>query len=708
MREDGMLVFDVGANVGAKAALMRAKGARVVCIEPQPECVSVLRSKFADDGNVIVVEAALGRRVGRGRLSVCDDADTISTMAEHWKTGRFHDYRWNRSVDVDVVTLDWAINNYGVPDYCKIDVEGFELEVICGLSVCLPLLSFEYSREFSSDVTRIVDHLLSLGFSHFNVSYGETGCFRFAQWVPAEKLVNELLTHPHPLAWGDVYAATSKPTKERLSILPCDSPQQSPRTTLDSLRVAGLSYPGVPLRLRFGGATPDEGFVDITPRPEAPFRIADNLTSIEADLTSLVFPDRSIDEVRVHDAFEHLNRIVALGMLIRWHDALATGGALVIETPDFLATASAALSAAPPTRAALLRHLEGDQAAAWAYHVGQWHPERFERTLSALGYDDVVIETASTEAWHQPPLHNVTARAVKRREVPRTERLARAEELLRESLVSPAEEQTFQVWRRQLHAFLHAESTPPAPIAHAALEPNTASAANADIRALSEFRADHYVRHNQRRQEHLASLGLPLADRSVLELGAGIGDHTSFFLDRGCSVCVTEGRPDLVELLRRRYHWMRVERLDLEDPMPALDERFEIVYAYGLLYHLRDPALAIRTMSHLCTDMLLLETCVAPDDKGGANVVPEDAKLLSQAMSGFGCRPSRPFLLEALRSEFEHVYVSRTQPWHPEFPREWPAPSGSGVLTRAVFVASRRPLALPTLTSELPMRQERH
>ena len=53
-----------------------------------------------------------------------------------------------------------------------------------------------------------------------------------------------------------------------------------------------------------------------------------------------------------------------------------------------------------------------------------------------------------------------------------------------------------------------------------------------------------YLRLNARRLEHLASLGLPIAGGEVLEVGAGIGDLTSFFLDRGCSVTAIQPRPE--------------------------------------------------------------------------------------------------------------------------------------------------------------------
>src|ERR1044072_7673441 len=87
-----------------------------------------------------------------------------------------------------------------------------------------------------------------------------------------------------------------------------------------------------------------------------------------------------------------------------------------------------------------------------------------------------------------------------------------------------------------------------------------------------------YLRHDQRRLEHLASLGLPIAGSSVLEGGAGIGGHTSFYLDRDCQVVSTEARPENLEVLRLRYPEIQVKRLDLDNPDSSLEETFDIVH----------------------------------------------------------------------------------------------------------------------------------
>ena len=270
-------------------------------------------------------------------------------------------------------------------------------------------------------------------------------------------------------------------------------------------------------------------------------------------------------------------------------------------------------------------------------------------------------------------------------------------------------------WRPSRSAAPPAESAaqpvdPPKQVAIRKVNPDSSPEllAATKKRFMDEFRDGHYVRHNQRRQEHLASLGLRIEGRSVLELGAGIGDHTTFFIDRNCSICVTDGRPELYEIIRDRYSWMRTELLDLENPDENFHDVYEIVYAYGLLYHLKNPAQALDAMAKWCGDILLLETAVSAQDDLGENLVSEDKDLGSQAVSGTGCRPSRLWVFKYLKRLFPHVYVTKTQPWHPEFPLDWDNIPHDATMTRAVFVASRTPLHLPALTRKPPRKHVRH
>lgn len=234
-----------------------------------------------------------------------------------------------------------------------------------------------------------------------------------------------------------------------------------------------------------------------------------------------------------------------------------------------------------------------------------------------------------------------------------------------------------------------------------------------DLENPTLFAASFYVRHNQRRLEHLASLGLDLYGKTVLEPGAGIGHHSLFYLDRGCRVTAVEPRPENCAMYRRilSESWspFAANATLMEAPYEVIDrlqERFDVVHCYGFLYHVGDPEAAIAILARCCAGLMVLETCVSMGDGIAINVIDEPKANPSQAFDGKGCRPTRGWVMLSLARHFEHAYVTRTQPAHDEFPTDWMRPwSNQTGLTRAVFVGSRRPLANPNLLTALPERQ---
>jgi SAM-dependent methyltransferase len=225
---------------------------------------------------------------------------------------------------------------------------------------------------------------------------------------------------------------------------------------------------------------------------------------------------------------------------------------------------------------------------------------------------------------------------------------------------------------------------------------------------VQEFRTERYVALNHRRLEFLASLFLPIAGRSVLEVGAGIGDHTSFFLDRNCTVTSTDARAENVELIRRRFPTVATEVLDIEAADFTSASEFDIVYAFGILYHLRDPATGLAHMARSCRSLLLVETCVSYGWETLLHSCPEDVANATQAVTGLGCRPTRPWVHAEMRKHFAHVYAPRSQPWHEEFPLDWTQPPADPqLLTRAIFIGSRLHITHPELVETLPLKQIR-
>lgn len=223
------------------------------------------------------------------------------------------------------------------------------------------------------------------------------------------------------------------------------------------------------------------------------------------------------------------------------------------------------------------------------------------------------------------------------------------------------------------------------------------------------FHSNNYLRHNARRLEHLASLRISVAGMSVLEVGAGIGDHSHYYIDRGCVITITEARLRNLEYLKIRYPAHNVQFLDMEDPSPIEGAPFDVVHCYGLLYHLSNPDRAVEFLAQNTSKLLFLETCVSFDTADHVNLTEEQQSNPTQAYSGTGCRPTRMWLFNKLQEVFKYVYLPKTQPCHRQFPLDWTAPEKhTASVQRAIFVGSYEQLENEALTACLIMKQTRH
>ncbi len=206
--EPGELVFDVGANVGNKTKLYLELGARVVCFEPQNECIDLLKRKYGKNNNVAIEQVGLADKEGEMEFFQCSSANTLSTFAcESTQKGRFADrnFRWDKKTVVPVTTLDKVIAEYGVPSFCKIDVEGFEYEVLRGLSQPIRCISFECNIEQLNQTKLVLSCLENLGYAKFNMAIGERGIFLFEGWLSSEELFQGIEQERGNPKWNDIW-----------------------------------------------------------------------------------------------------------------------------------------------------------------------------------------------------------------------------------------------------------------------------------------------------------------------------------------------------------------------------------------------------------------------------------------------------------------------------------------------------------------------
>lgn len=209
--QPGDLCFDIGAHVGNRLWVWIKLGAQVVGVEPQPRCLQLLHRWYGHYPQVTLVDEAVGATAGVQQLFISERHPTVTTLSKPWieavqKVPSFAAVQWEQAVTVNVTTLDDLITRYGEPVFCKIDVEGYELEVLRGLTHPLRALSFEYIPATKAMVVDCIDRLQHLGDYEFNWSVGEQHRWQVPQWVDSATLLTWLQAlSPHADS-GDIYA----------------------------------------------------------------------------------------------------------------------------------------------------------------------------------------------------------------------------------------------------------------------------------------------------------------------------------------------------------------------------------------------------------------------------------------------------------------------------------------------------------------------
>jgi FkbM family methyltransferase len=209
----GQMAFDIGSHVGDRIGSFRRRGARVVALEPQPDCAEAIEVLYAGDDAVTLVRAACGPEQGELTLHINSANPTVTTASAAFVkaadgAGGWEGQIWDRSITVPVTTFDTLIVDFGMPAFAKIDVEGFEADVLAGLSRPIPALSFEFTTIQRDVADRCIDRLTALGFTGFDVALGENQLLSFNRWLSAADMKTHIASLPHAANSGDVYAVS--------------------------------------------------------------------------------------------------------------------------------------------------------------------------------------------------------------------------------------------------------------------------------------------------------------------------------------------------------------------------------------------------------------------------------------------------------------------------------------------------------------------
>jgi len=208
----GDLCFDIGANVGLRTEIFLDLKAKVISVEPVEESYSKLKEKFNSNKNSTILTVAIGSKSETKDIFISNHLE-VCTLSEQfiekYKNQKEHNIKWEEVRTTEIITLDHLIKEYGIPSFCKIDVEGYETEVLKGLSQPLPIISFEYNARLKNLALDCINILSKFDSVSYNFSPYESMKFSLNKWTNKVDFYSFIDALPEDVKTGDIYVKQS-------------------------------------------------------------------------------------------------------------------------------------------------------------------------------------------------------------------------------------------------------------------------------------------------------------------------------------------------------------------------------------------------------------------------------------------------------------------------------------------------------------------
>ena len=188
------LIFDVGANMGHKSIIFSKLAKKVVAFEPSEKLFAFLLRRFKNS-NITLFNYALGSSVSESKIYVVENNEAYNSLnKKHIETTTSN--RGIATLDtvksqiIKVEVIENYIQKFGEPKYIKIDVEGYELEVLKGLKTPVPLLSFEANLpEFYTETIESIEYLDKLSSGNYVFNFANDNFFLTEEFMSTKKAI---------------------------------------------------------------------------------------------------------------------------------------------------------------------------------------------------------------------------------------------------------------------------------------------------------------------------------------------------------------------------------------------------------------------------------------------------------------------------------------------------------------------------------------
>ena len=204
------VIFDIGCSVGLWIEANYNTEDRFIGVEPHPEAFKAAQRRFKGKDNVEIINfIASDTDAGVVDFHICREGQgEVSTASMEWVNRSRHDATWDKIIQCTPITIEQMVLLYGEPSYIKIDVEGYELNVLMGMIKKRCPLSFEYAEELKDELIESVIYLEGLGYDEFYMQHADEYTFRPDEYINYNDIINLIntLIPERKQSWGMLHA----------------------------------------------------------------------------------------------------------------------------------------------------------------------------------------------------------------------------------------------------------------------------------------------------------------------------------------------------------------------------------------------------------------------------------------------------------------------------------------------------------------------
>lgn len=202
------LCFDIGANIGAKSELFLKLDAKVIAFEPQTKCLENLEILKNKNKNFSYYPFGIGDKNETKALNLATHIEVATFSDEFIQFYKNETIQWNEKELVEVKTINSIIEQFGIPNYCKIDTEGFELKILSSLKYEIPIIEFEFTESHFLETLKIID-LFDSKKTTFNFILNERLKLKLKNWLKADEFKEKLKGLDKFQLHGNIFVKTN-------------------------------------------------------------------------------------------------------------------------------------------------------------------------------------------------------------------------------------------------------------------------------------------------------------------------------------------------------------------------------------------------------------------------------------------------------------------------------------------------------------------